>query len=85
MQSRRRQTFTNAFERAYKKLKSFDVERVKRTIEDATLDPAAGKQLVRNRDRWARRVGDLRIVYVFDNQSITFIYCGNRDEVYDLP
>ena len=85
MQSSREQAFTNAFRKAYKKLKGFDAERVKRTIADATLNPASGKQLVTNRERWSRRVGDLRIIYKFDDRTITFIYCGDRDEVYDLP
>jgi mRNA-degrading endonuclease RelE of RelBE toxin-antitoxin system len=85
MQPRRRdQLFTKTFEKAFKKLSEIDQKRVKRAIEDATDNPRQGKQLIRNHDQWSWRVGDLRVIFAFNETNITFIFCGNRETVYDV-
>jgi len=78
----RRFSYTNQFRDGFKKLHPIDQERVRRVIDDIKKEPDKGKILQRKPLSFSYRIGDLRVVYEFDDESLTFTACGPRKKVY---
>ena len=52
-------------------------------IQSLSSDPAAGKPLVGPlKGIWSLRVGEYRILYKFDDSSVTILTINHRKEVY---
>jgi mRNA-degrading endonuclease RelE of RelBE toxin-antitoxin system len=79
----RLRSYSNKFKDKFINLSHVDRERVKRALDDISRDPGKGKQLQGRPIQWSWRIGDLRVVYEFTNDTIFFVTCGLRRNVYD--
>lgn len=76
-------SFTNKFEKQVRSLDSSVKEKVKKQIEKIIENPLIGKPL--KYDLKGERtvyVKPFRIIYSFDNDTVYFLRCMHRKEVY---
>jgi mRNA-degrading endonuclease RelE of RelBE toxin-antitoxin system len=71
--------------KALKKLDDTNRTRMRKALEELTVDPwKAGKPL-RPSDFWGVRAGDYRAIYEIDTDQnqVTVLFIGHRKKVYD--
>ena len=71
--------------KALRKLDDVNRARLRKALEELTVDPWKAWKPLRPSDFWSIRAGDYRTIYEIDadQKQVTVLFIGHRKKVYD--